>query len=197
MGLQSCWRSWEGKSTFGSPRGPMVNETSQPSVLCELAVPSFSSSCRSHLFPEDLSLTKHTVKILSSLSMNAVVAFSSPDFVSCSFEFESSHTCCLASAGSKREEFFTALRSLSSGQPSLWLQTPFCLQPSLVLPSSCSIKYKPRGLCDGLPQMFCFSVCGLSLAQDRAEPRSHQRRFPAVPAEETLLLSLVCRLGPQ
>lgn len=38
MGLQSCWRSWEGESTFGSPRGPIVNETSQPSVLCELVV---------------------------------------------------------------------------------------------------------------------------------------------------------------
>lgn len=122
-----------------------------------------------------------------------------PRFVSCAFEFEFSHTCYLALAGSKREEFLTALRSLSSGQPSPWLHLPFCLQPSLMPPSSCSVKYKPQGLgclCAALPQRFCLSVCGLSLAQDRAEPGPHQRHFPAMPAEETLSLSMVCRLGP-
>lgn len=134
------------------------------------------------------------MKVLSNLLINAVVAFSSPDL---SPVHLSPVMLAVLSQQAVKEEFLTALRSLSSGQPTPWLQLPFCLQPSLVPPSSCKVQASRTGcLCAGLPQSFCLSVCGLSLAQDTAEHRPHQRHFSAVPAEEALLLSMVCRLGP-
>lgn len=68
---------------------------------------------------------------------------------------------------------------------------------TVVLPSSCSVKHKAQALsCSGagLPQRFCLSVCGLSLAGTKQSPGS-SRGISLWCLPRTLLLSLVCRLG--